>query len=157
MLDRKYIIAHAEAVKQNCKNRNLPEQVDRLVDLENQRRDLLKEVEALNRQANDVAKTIGKAKDDAEREERKEQGRQLLADCPQQAVVVSHSPPKGIVDRSSRGHELGSQAVRETVELHRPRLLVCGHIHESAGQSETIGSTTIVNAGPQGILWMLAE
>jgi Icc-related predicted phosphoesterase len=82
-----------------------------------------------------------------------EQGRQLLASCPAKGIVVSHSPPKGVVDRSSRGQELGSEAVREAVQRQQPRLLVCGHIHESAGQTGKIGDTTVINAGPSGLIW----
>ena len=79
MLDRKFILANIEAVKQNCRNRNVPEQIDRLVELEQQRRELLKQIEDLNRQANEVSKSIGKAADETEREARKAQGRDLRA------------------------------------------------------------------------------
>ena len=77
MLDRKFIIENIDAVKQNCANRNVSCDVDSLIEMESQRRDLMKSVEELNREANAVAKSIGGAKDDAEREERKEQGRKL--------------------------------------------------------------------------------
>lgn len=77
MLDRKFIIANAEAVKENCRHRNLPEQVDLLVELESRRIELLKEIEDLNRQANEVSRSIGKAGDEAERERLKELGRSL--------------------------------------------------------------------------------
>ncbi len=44
MLDLKYVVANAEAVKQNCRNRNAPpdvlEDVDRVVALEGERREL---------------------------------------------------------------------------------------------------------------------
>ena len=45
--------------------------------LEAQRRDKQAEVDQLNRQANEVSKSIGQAKDPAEREARKDQGRKL--------------------------------------------------------------------------------
>ncbi|MGI9519879.1 MAG: serine--tRNA ligase [Pirellulaceae bacterium] len=77
MLDRKFILENIEAVKQNCANRGVPEQVDRLVELETKRREKLAEVEELNRRANEVSKTIGQAKDDAEREARKAEGKRL--------------------------------------------------------------------------------
>ena len=77
MLDRKFIIENIDAVKQNCTNRNVACDVDRLSELETKRRELMKEAEELNREANAVAKSIGKAKDAAEREEKKERGRQL--------------------------------------------------------------------------------
>ncbi|MBP86543.1 MAG: serine--tRNA ligase [Planctomycetaceae bacterium] len=77
MLDRKYIVENAEAVKQNCIHRGIEADIDRLVTLEQQRRELLNQAQELNRQANEVAKTIGKAKNDAERDARKEEGRKL--------------------------------------------------------------------------------
>lgn len=77
MLDRKFILENAELVKTNCRNRNVPADIDGFVALETQRRELQAQVEDLNRQANEVSKSIGKAKDAAEREERKELGRRL--------------------------------------------------------------------------------
>jgi len=77
MLDRKYILENVDAVKQNCLNRGVSHRIDELVELENRRREKLKLVEQLNRQANEISKSIGSAKDAAERESRKEQGREL--------------------------------------------------------------------------------
>jgi Icc-related predicted phosphoesterase len=34
----------------------------------------------------------------------------------------------------------------------RPRLVVCGHIHGSAGQEELLGSTLVINAGMEGMI-----
>ena len=79
MLDRKFIVENAELVKQNCRNRNVEVDVDRLVALEAERRKKLQLVQELNRQANEVSKSIGKAKDAQEREARKEEGRRLRA------------------------------------------------------------------------------
>jgi Icc-related predicted phosphoesterase len=81
----------------------------------------------------------------------------LLAGCPAGCVLVSHSPPRGAVDVSSRGQSLGSMAVRATVEHVRPRLVVCGHIHACAGRREQVGPTPVVNAGPGGVEWLLEE
>lgn len=77
MLDRKFIVEHAEEVKQNCRNRGVEADVDRLLELEKLRREKLREVQELNRRANEVSKSIGKAKDAQEREERKAEGRRL--------------------------------------------------------------------------------
>lgn len=86
-----------------------------------------------------------------------EQARTLLKDCPPGCVLVSHSPPKGAVDVSSRGLSLGSEAVRETILRVHPSLVVCGHIHESGGQQGVIDSTPVINAGPAGIIWEVAS
>ena len=79
----------------------------------------------------------------------------LLRDCPSGGVLVSHSPPAGVLDASSDGKSLGSQAVRETILIKKPNLVVCGHIHGSAGKIDRIGETTVINAGPNGIIWEL--
>jgi Icc-related predicted phosphoesterase len=84
-----------------------------------------------------------------------EQARGLLAGCPAGCVLISHSPPKGAVDVSSQGQSLGSQAVREAILQSRPSLVVCGHIHDSAGQRATVGTTPVVNAGPDGVEWVV--
>jgi seryl-tRNA synthetase len=77
MLDRKFLVENADRVKQNCAQRGVPCDVDRLVELEAERKQKLQVVEDLNRRANEIAKSIGKAKDAAEREARKEEGRRL--------------------------------------------------------------------------------
>jgi Icc-related predicted phosphoesterase len=77
----------------------------------------------------------------------------LLHDCPPRGILVSHSPPKGILDRSSDGRHLGSRAVRETIDIKTPLLVVCGHIHASSGMRIPLGSTVIVNAGPDGMVY----
>ena len=80
---------------------------------------------------------------------------ELLAAAPPGGVLVSHSPPHGSADVSSRGASLGSTAVRAAVERLAPRLVVCGHVHASGGTTAMIGSTPVVNAGPGGVWWEL--
>jgi Icc-related predicted phosphoesterase len=81
----------------------------------------------------------------------------LLNNCLQDSVLISHSPPKGILDMSSRGVNLGSTAVRNFIDAKSPRLVVCGHIHESAGKIAKVGNTTVINAGPKGVFYELQE
>ncbi|MDO4630025.1 MAG: serine--tRNA ligase [Planctomycetia bacterium] len=77
MLDRKFILENLEEVRQNCVNRNVTVDLDRFAELEGQRRELQAKSEDLNRQANEVSKTIGKAKTEEERNARKEEGKAL--------------------------------------------------------------------------------
>ena len=77
MLDRKYIVEHADDVRQNCTHRGVDADVDQLVQLESERREKQQQAQELNRQANEVSKSIGQAKDADEREVRKEEGRRL--------------------------------------------------------------------------------
>jgi Icc-related predicted phosphoesterase len=79
-----------------------------------------------------------------------DQAAEKLAGCPEGAVLVVHSPPKGHCDQSSAGDHLGSTAILETIEAKQPQLAVCGHIHESWGTESEIGPTRVLNLGPSG-------
>ncbi|TWU55739.1 metallophosphoesterase family protein [Rubripirellula reticaptiva] len=81
----------------------------------------------------------------------------LLSGCPDHAILVVHSPPIDTVDHDSSGRIRGSQAIRDTVMAKNPRLVVCGHIHSDWGNRVTLGQTTILNAGPSGIVIDLAS
>lgn len=50
-------------------------------------------------------------------------------------VLVSHEPPKGVLDSTYHGISAGSSFLREQVEHaeEKPRLWLCGHIHEGRG------------------------
>jgi len=72
-----------------------------------------------------------------------------LESCPEGAVLVVHSPPKGYVDEA-HGRHLGSESVLTAIERKRPALAVCGHIHQCWGREATIGTTPVVNVGPDG-------
>ena len=60
-------------------------------------------------------------------------------------ILVTHGPPKGILDRVQRGGEVGCEELREALRRVRPRLHVFGHIHEAYGQLHLDG-THFVNA-----------
>jgi Icc-related predicted phosphoesterase len=74
----------------------------------------------------------------------------MMGDCPEGAVLVLHSPPRGHCDTNGSGDHLGSPALLEAIEEKRPRIAVCGHIHESWGCESEIGETMVRNLGPNG-------
>lgn len=78
-----------------------------------------------------------------------------LAELPDEAVLVVHSPPKGHCDEAGNGMSLGSTAILAAIEEHQPVLAVCGHIHEAWGSESTVGTTRIVNLGPTGTYFTL--
>jgi seryl-tRNA synthetase len=84
MLDLKYVVANAEAVKQNCRNRNAPadvlEDVDLVVALESERRGLLQAVEDVRRRQNEVAHATGRERDAGKRAALIEEGKRLKSD-----------------------------------------------------------------------------
>lgn len=72
----------------------------------------------------------------------------------QPLYLVIHVPPYGTkLDAFAPGKHAGSTALRTWVERVQPVYLFCGHIHETAGLSETIGATKCVNVGRQGVLF----
>ncbi len=81
-----------------------------------------------------------------------QQGADLLAGCPRDGVLVVHSPPIDTVDHDSNGKIRGSRSIREAVESKSPRLVVCGHIHSDWGKQVDLGVSTILNAGPIGVI-----
>ena len=63
-------------------------------------------------------------------------------------LLITHAPPKGLADRNRDGRSLGSKAIRDAIERAQPRLCVCGHIHDSWGESGMIGASPVHNLGP---------
>ncbi len=86
-----------------------------------------------------------------------EQAIELLQDMPEKSVFISHSPPKGTLDRNLLGMSLGSTAIRDTIIGKKPLLCVCGHIHESSGRQRFLGDVPVVNAGPKGMILELTD
>jgi Icc-related predicted phosphoesterase len=75
---------------------------------------------------------------------------EMLSGCPEEAVLVLHSPPKGHCDSNGADMHFGSPALLRAIEEKRPRLAVCGHIHESWGCESQVGETPVRNLGPSG-------
>src|SRR5262245_24256613 len=122
MLDRRFILENPDPVQQNCDRRGVKADVRRFVELETERRTLQAEVEELSRQANVVSKSIGQAKSDDERNERKEEGRRLReakdtkqADIDRlgaEASAIHNSMPNMTHPESPVGGEDASRQIR---------------------------------------------
>ncbi len=72
-------------------------------------------------------------------------------------IFLCHSPPKNtMVDRTLSGEHVGSTAVRAAIERLKPRLFLCGHIHEACGVDRLFVGTDLpspvpcLNAGALG-------
>jgi uncharacterized protein len=72
----------------------------------------------------------------------------MIEACPEGAVLVLHSPPKGHCDGPGEG--FGSPALLAAIEAKRPRLVVFGHIHEAWGCTSEAGGAPLYNLGPTG-------
>jgi Icc-related predicted phosphoesterase len=60
-------------------------------------------------------------------------------------VLITHSPPAGILDANRRGRECGCPHLAKRVEIVRPAVHCFGHVHASAGRLHRDG-TVYVNA-----------
>jgi Calcineurin-like phosphoesterase len=63
-------------------------------------------------------------------------------------VLIAHTPPYGVLDRTARGENVGSPELLETIQARPPRLVVCGHIHEAYGLTtvgDAQGMTLVAN------------
>lgn len=60
------------------------------------------------------------------------------------SILISHSPPYGILDRTYDGVNAGSLAIRDF--MSRFDYIFCGHIHESYGIKK-VSETLVINAG----------
>jgi seryl-tRNA synthetase len=148
MLDARFILENPELVQRNCELRGAKADVARYVQLEQQRRQLQQEVEELSRQANLVSKSIGQAKDAAERESRKEEGRRLReqkemkqADIDRigaEADAIHRSLPNLTHPEAPVGDETSSKQIRlGSVEVRRPSFPIVDHV-ELANQHNLV-------------------
>jgi len=77
MLDAQFVRENLEAVKTNCRNRNVKADVDRVVQLDDERKRLVQETQTLQQRANAVAKLTGPEKDKDKKQALIQEGRAL--------------------------------------------------------------------------------
>jgi len=72
-------------------------------------------------------------------------------------IVLTHNPPYGVLDKVTNpnapekwhGKLAGSHIMKDYIEKTKPKVVICGHIHEQKG-IENIGNTKVVNTGEAG-------
>jgi seryl-tRNA synthetase len=77
MLDAAFIRDNLDKVKANCRNRGVPADPDRAVQLDDERKRIVQELQTIQQQANEVAKEGGKEKDPDRKKELFAKGRRL--------------------------------------------------------------------------------
>lgn len=65
-------------------------------------------------------------------------------------IVVTHGPPKMILDKTHYGDNAGDGYLYARIREIKPKLHVFGHIHESYGVYKSDFGTTFVNAAIMG-------
>lgn len=63
-------------------------------------------------------------------------------------VLITHTPPLGVLDKPRSGHYVGCSLLRATVDRIRPKIHCFGHVHESRGfltdsRTEFINATVV--------------
>ncbi|MEK6950129.1 MAG: metallophosphoesterase [Nanoarchaeota archaeon] len=70
----------------------------------------------------------------------------------QKLVLLTHGPPFGtMLDRLGNRH-VGNKDYRDFIERIKPKLALSGHLHETFGAMDMIGSTRCVNSGKEGMV-----
>ena len=70
--------------------------------------------------------------------------RELAPLVAENTILLAHPPPYGTLDRALGKFHVGSRNLHHFLIKIRPRLLICGHVHEDSGIGQ-VGSTTVVN------------
>ncbi len=71
-------------------------------------------------------------------------------------ILITHGPPKGILDKTMHGLEVGCQDLLEAVQRICPRYHIFGHIHEAYGIHQ-IDNTQFINASILDINYKVAH
>eukprot|EP01118_Nematostelium_gracile_P014191 TRINITY_DN5481_c0_g1_i1.p1 TRINITY_DN5481_c0_g1~~TRINITY_DN5481_c0_g1_i1.p1 ORF type:complete len:265 (+),score=59.81 TRINITY_DN5481_c0_g1_i1:116-910(+) len=60
-------------------------------------------------------------------------------------ILITHEPPLGKCDMTNTGYHIGSQELADVISLKRPKIIICGHIHEAYGV-EKHSQMVVINA-----------
>jgi len=67
-------------------------------------------------------------------------------------VLVTHAPPYNTkVDYIYKQHA-GNKSIRKFIETTKPKIDICGHLHETANKKDKIKNTLVINPGPDGAI-----
>ncbi len=69
---------------------------------------------------------------------------------PKKIVLVTHAPPYNTKVDNIHGNPAGNKSIRNFIQDIKPDLVICGHLHENEGKTDTIGRTKIINPGFEG-------
>ena len=67
-------------------------------------------------------------------------------------VLVTHMPPFGNKTDFLDNNHVGSKDYRKFIERIKPKLVICGHLHETVGSVDKLGKTKVVNPGWDGMI-----
>ena len=65
-------------------------------------------------------------------------------------IMVTHGHPSGTLMEKFSQFVRGSDGVRKAIDVLKPDIAICGHVHEAEGIEEKLGNTTLINVGKSG-------
>lgn len=60
-------------------------------------------------------------------------------------ILITHGPAFGQLDKTTRGENVGCEDLLHSIDKIKPKVHICGHIHEGYGQT-TSSKTKFINA-----------
>jgi Icc-related predicted phosphoesterase len=60
-------------------------------------------------------------------------------------ILITHGPAYGVLDKNRMGYHTGCEQLIKTIKKIKPKVHICGHIHEAYGQT-VIDGTRFINA-----------
>jgi Icc-related predicted phosphoesterase len=60
-------------------------------------------------------------------------------------ILITHGPAFGKLDKTTRGENVGCEDLLHSIDKIKPKVHICGHIHEGYGQT-TSSKTKFINA-----------
>ena len=67
-------------------------------------------------------------------------------------VLILHGPPHGTDADFTNGDHVGNKDYMDFIRTKKIDLVISGHIHETAGADQKIGSSRIINPGKKGMI-----
>lgn len=71
-------------------------------------------------------------------------------------ILMTHGPVFSRLDETVRGEHVGCEDLLRVVEQIKPKVYLCGHIHEAYGQTED-GGTTFINASVLNVRYAMTN
>jgi len=71
-------------------------------------------------------------------------------------ILITHGPMHGVLDRTIHGMQVGCEVLKDAINIIKPKVHICGHIHEAYGQS-TLQDTLFINASVLDVRYRLVN
>ena len=71
-------------------------------------------------------------------------------------ILITHGPVYGVLDRTINGQRVGCEVLRDATYVIKPKVHICGHIHEAYGQVQIL-DTLYINASVLDVRYRLVN